>query len=172
MPTNTKRRSRFKKEVVFIIALLAAIVGGYMHLSARSADRGMLKVAFQRSDGTMTPTFKMHVASSQPERERGLMYRKAGYLQPDHGMLFIFPEEKVHSFWMKNTYLALDMIFVNEGLKVVGVLRDVPILNTKPRKVNKKSTFVIELLAGSAEKHRIDVGAELKTDAVFPRPTA
>lgn len=65
--------------------------------------------------------FDAEIAVTAAERSRGLMHRDT--LAKDHGMLFVFPEEARHSFWMKNTWIELDIIFIAADRRVVGISR-------------------------------------------------
>ena len=67
---------------------------------------------------------KVEVAETSEEREQGLMYREE--LCDGCGMLFVFEEEEFHSFWMKNTLLSLDIIFINSELEIVDMLHAEP----------------------------------------------
>jgi uncharacterized membrane protein (UPF0127 family) len=96
------------------------------------------------------------VASTEPEREKGLMYVRG---MPDHeGMLFVFEDDSVRTFWMKNTYIPLDMIFVDENKRVVGVVEDAEPMTTTTRTVGKPSRYVVEVNAGWARNHGIAEG--------------
>lgn len=88
------------------------------------------------------------------------MFRKE--MSESVGMLFVFPEEAPRAFWMKNTYLELDMIFVSGDQNVVTVLDHVPPLTETPRPSGKPAKYVIELVGGAAEKARIAPGSKLK----------
>ena len=66
--------------------------------------------------------FRVEVMRTEPERERGLMYRKT--MARDHGMLFEYQSEQPVTFWMHNTYLPLDLIFIGKDGRVVNVARD------------------------------------------------
>ena len=65
--------------------------------------------------------FDSEIAVTAAERAQGLMYRDA--LPRDRGMLFVFPEEGVHSFWMKNTRIELDIVFIGADRSVVSIAR-------------------------------------------------
>lgn len=85
------------------------------------------------------------------------------------GMIFVYPAPVNQSFWMKNTYIPLDMIFVGQNWKVAGVLQNVPISNTEPRSVDKDFMYVIELNAGSAKKGGIVAGSKVEFDGEAPK---
>ncbi len=65
--------------------------------------------------------FDAEIAVTAAERDRGLMYREA--LARDRGMLFVFPDEGLHRFWMKNTFIELDIIFIAADRRVVSISR-------------------------------------------------
>jgi uncharacterized membrane protein (UPF0127 family) len=79
-------------------------------------------------------------------------------------MVFVFPSEQVNSFWMKNTILSLDMLFLDRDMRVVGILERVPPQNEEPRVVDGKSQYVIELGSGVAAANGITVGAVGQAD--------
>ncbi len=161
---NTQRkRARNIRQALVLVGIVLAVVLYQMW----SADASLLAAHFTRADGTTTRTFRLEIASTEPEREKGLMFRKE--MKPHRGMLFIFPSDTVQSFWMKNTYISLDMIFVNSARRVVGVLENVPVLNEAPRTVGVPGQYVIELVAGAAKDQGIAVGAEFVPETPLPR---
>jgi uncharacterized membrane protein (UPF0127 family) len=107
-----------------------------------------------------SPRFRVELARSEAERAQGLMFRRQlGALE---GMLFFMPERRDWSFWMRNTYLALDMIFIDEDWRVAGVLANVPPLNEVSRRCGQPSRYVLELAAHEAERHGIRPGVRLR----------
>jgi uncharacterized membrane protein (UPF0127 family) len=104
--------------------------------------------------------FKVEIAKSEDAQQRGLMYRTS--LAEDAGMIFIFPDPHPATFWMHNTCIALDMVFVNEDKIVIGVVTAPP-LNDAPRSVSGLSKYVVELAAGVAKKNGIGIGTKLVT---------
>lgn len=114
-------------------------------------------VSFTNQDGSTTAPLQVQIANDRKSISKGLMFVKE--MPQNHGMLFVFPEEAVQSFWMKNTFISLDMLFIDKNRKVVGILHDVPPLNEKPRKIDKPSRFVLEVNAGVARSLGIDRGS-------------
>lgn len=105
--------------------------------------------------------FGLEIADTPQEQEQGLMYREN--LADDQGMLFIFPQAKKVNFWMKNTLIPLDMIFLDEDLKVVHVENAVPCpskdgsncpLYTSPQAVK----YVLEIKGNLMKAKLIQVG--------------
>ena len=105
---------------------------------------------------------KSEVARTGKARRQGLMHRRD--LPPHEGMLFIFEKQEPQSFWMKNTYLFLDMIFVNDAHEVVGVVENAEPETLNPRGVAAPSRFVIEVIGGYAAKHGIQTGTRVSFD--------
>jgi hypothetical protein len=94
------------------------------------------------------------LAVTAEEREKGLMFREN--LAPDQGMLFIFEEEDFYSFWMKNTLIPLDIIWLNSHRQVVHIERNVPPCAGEPcpSYVSRYTAkYVLELKAGQAEEN-------------------
>jgi uncharacterized membrane protein (UPF0127 family) len=106
----------------------------------------------------------VEVARKPRELQRGLMYRE--HLPPERGMLFLFDEERVQSFWMKNTLIPLDMIFVASDMTVAGVVENAEPQTTTPRQVQKASQYVVEVNAGWAHQHRVAAGTKVRFENV------
>jgi uncharacterized protein len=99
---------------------------------------------------------KVEIAADDASRARGLMFRRA--LDPDHGMLFVFPTSEEHSFWMHNTPLALDMIFLDDARAVMGVVASAAPQTDTPRTIGRPSRYVVEVAAGEAAAHAVGPG--------------
>lgn len=113
---------------------------------------------------------EVEVVRDEAALERGLMYRK--HLDPDAGMLFLMGETKVHTFWMRNTYVPLDMIFIKADLTVAGVAADAVPHDESLRSVDEPSLYVLEVNAGWAKKRGIDKGAKVGFVRIKGAPTA
>lgn len=84
------------------------------------------------------------------------MYRD--HLDPDHGMVFLFDSEKDHSFWMKNTQIPLDMIFISRDGRIVGIHPNAEPFSPRPISVGAPSRVVLEVNRGFAAAHGLAVG--------------
>jgi len=167
MTTQKSWRRRTRNQSIFLVLLLLFFGGVYYFLQQQTLAENHVGAHFQKPNGSKTSALQLELADSFPEREAGLMFRKE--MPAGNGMLFVFPESKIQSFWMKNTYLSLDIIFINEDKKVVGILKNVPPLNTEPRSVGIPSKYVVELVAGESERLNISVGETLLLEKnVFP----
>jgi len=164
MGTNEKRRKANVRQIEFLVLFILAVAVGLYAYLRYSAAYGTVVVRFETPSGALTPPFRLEVADTPAKRSKGLMYRKPGELQADEGMIFVYEKDDIQRFWMRETYIPLDMIFLDRNLKVVGILEDVPILNDKERSIDRPSRFVVELLAGSAKKHGIQVGSKAKLE--------
>lgn len=111
-------------------------------------------VVFATSAGDVPVT--VEVADDPAERSQGLMHRQS--LAPNAGMLFIFPSESTHPFWMKNTHVSLDMIWLAADKRVVGIKADTEPLSTESLSPGEQSKYVVEVNAGFAHKHGIKPG--------------
>ena len=104
------------------------------------------------------------VVSSPKTIMRGLMYRT--HLPPDEGMLFLMGYEDDHAFWMHNTLISLDLIFIGKDMKVAGVAANAPTKSDKRIQVGAPSLYVLETNAGWAAAHGIGTGATVRFDGV------
>lgn len=93
-------------------------------------------------------SFKVEIADSEMEREYGLMCRRA--LSPDRGMLFLFARETPQMFWMRNTLIPLDIIYIGADGRVVSISRNVQPLDESGAPSAGPAKFVLELAAGRA----------------------
>jgi uncharacterized protein len=91
-------------------------------------------------------TFRLELAITPDEHQRGLMYRKS--LDADAGMLFISEREQSHVFWMKNTLIPLDMIFIGANRRIVGIVQNAEPQTLSPRQVGAPSQYVLEIGGG------------------------
>ena len=100
--------------------------------------------------------FQLEVADTPEKQAVGLMHRKS--LPTRNAMLFIFPFEKRSVFWMKNTYVALDIIWLNKNKKVVYIKKGALPLNTEYLVTPIPAKYVLEINAGLADKLAIKIG--------------
>jgi uncharacterized protein len=109
----------------------------------------------------------VEVASDEATREQGLMYRD--HLADDRGMIFLFPQAGEYPFWMKNTLIPLDMIWIDADHRIVHIAHDVPPCKADPcpnYPPNAKASSVLELAAGVAAKHHLADGNVLRFEGM------
>lgn len=114
-------------------------------------------VAFPDAPGT--PRVEVEIAKTPHDVERGLMYRTS--MPEEHGMLFRLDERREHTFWMHNTCLPLDMLFVDEDGVIVGIVESAEPLTETTRSVGCPSRFVLEMVAGWARRHSVKPGQRM-----------
>jgi hypothetical protein len=148
MPRNT----RFARLIAPLLAAVLLLgVGG-----CASASGSWVELGGQR--------YAVEVADDDAERARGLMFRDA--LQDGAGMLFIHERTEPQAYWMKNTRIALDILYFDDGLKLVSQQRNVPPCSAgdrcPPYPSGAPARYVLELNAGEAEKLQLVDGALLR----------
>lgn len=149
--------------LIFGAVLLPACGSG----SGSNGDRSF-EAYFRNSNGSQTPVFKLELALTPAQRHAGLSFREPGSLSPDEGMLFVYPQPSVLSFYMKDTYIALDMIFIDSSLQVAGIIANATPLDETLRSIGVPSQYVVELLAGSAAESGIEKGSEFVPRDALP----
>ena len=125
---------------------------------AHTAPASESAVVFETDAGDVRVS--LEVVSTPARIQRGLMHRQ--HLPPDRGMLFVFGSDRVRSFWMKNTLISLDMLFVTSDLKVAGVERNTVPLTLDSHSIGIPTRYVIEVNGGWTEKHGVAAGTQLR----------
>jgi len=153
--------------VVAVVALVVAL-GFYLGMpQPTSADQAMrlpvdpAPLIAQTAAGERS--FRIEIADDQSERSAGLMFRDA--MEDDHGMLFVFPETKILGFWMKNTPMPLDLVFIGDDGKVKDIMPGEPFSEALIAP-GAPSRFVLELKRGTAEKTGIKDGDLVRHPAI------
>lgn len=118
-----------------------------------------IELSFSNLDGTSSPVINVDKALTNSDRSFGLMYRKK--MPENKGMLFVFPNEEIRSFWMKNTYLPLDIIYISSSGKVVSIVKNAIPLTQTSRPSLAPAKYVVEVNAGLADKWKIAKGSTL-----------
>jgi uncharacterized membrane protein (UPF0127 family) len=113
-----------------------------------------------------TVSFRVEVARTPEERERGLMYRDR--LAPDAGMLFAFDAPSALTFWMKNTFIPLDMIFMDGGRKILGIIENAEPRTLTSRNISQPSQYVLEINGGLSARLGIAPGAVVEFRGLPP----
>jgi len=107
---------------------------------------------------------EVELAETARQQMRGLMYRRE--MSDQQGMLFLFPERKIKTFWMKNTCLPLDMLFIDTDGFIVGIEENVPTMNENTYQVGCPSQFVLEVNAGWSRRHGVRPGQRMVFDGI------
>ena len=138
-----------KKQILFLVGIVAFLI---------------LIFNFSQKDSSNSvcigeTCFEVEVVDSLETRAKGLMFREQ--MDKDKGMWFVFEESKVYPFWMKNTLIPLDMIWVNENFEIVAIIE-----NAVPCEVNPcehynpgtEALYVLEINAGLSSELNLGVG--------------
>jgi hypothetical protein len=142
--------------------LLIALVG----FAGCSRAASTLEIYFARGEEVLTPRLKAEIAVTPGARQLGLMYRKE--MEPHSAMLFVFPDERHQSFWMKNTYLSLDIIFINKEKQVVSISHEAVPLSLTPRESAEDAMYVVEVLGGLAKQWGLTKGDIMVHEETIP----
>jgi uncharacterized protein len=106
---------------------------------------------------------KVKVVTTEEDKKLGLMFRQ--HLNMGEGMLFTFNYGN-NSVWMKNTYIPLDVIFLDNNYKVLGFVEDTIPLSLETVKINKKSNYIIEVNAGWIRKNNLKIGNKMNLTTI------
>jgi uncharacterized protein len=107
---------------------------------------------------------KVEVVATEAKIEKGLMYRQ--HLPLDSGMLFMMGRENQWSFWMRNTLIPLDMIFIGKDMTIAGIVENAEPLTESLRQVDKPSLYVLEVNGGFTRKAGVVAGAKVRFENV------
>ncbi len=113
------------------------------------------QLAFVRNDSILTE-LEIEIVDTPDQIEQGVMFRRS--MLPNRGMLFIFPEERPRSFWMKNCYFPLDMIFVGSNRQIVSIQRNTVPFSEASVPSGVPAQYVVEVNGGFAEAYGLQVG--------------
>lgn len=130
--------------VIFAVATSAA--------QAETPSNGVVSI----QTDTATHVFQVEIADEPGERNRGLMFRDS--LDEDAGMLFIYPEPGHASFWMKNTKIPLDMLFIDEDGTIVRIAPETTPFSLDAVRSGEPVIAVLEIDGGDAEQLDIEAG--------------
>lgn len=149
---------------VAIIAIMLLIVST-SYLYSAGVDRDY-NVHIIRADDREIAV-QAEIADTIEERSYGLMNRAS--LEEDAGMIFIFEEAGPHSFWMKNTLIPLDMIFIAENMTIVDIHKNATPLSEEPIIPCADCKYVLEVNGGFCDKNGITIGDKVEIDMAADR---
>ncbi len=119
------------------------------------------ELEFLSSDGnTVIKKIDVELAENDDERMQGLMYRKS--MDEFRGMLFIFDSENDESFWMRNTIMSLDIIYVNAHREIVKIFKHTTPFSESSLPSGKPAQYVVEVNAGFTDKYGIKEGDKIR----------
>jgi uncharacterized protein len=134
------------------VVIVAIALCAFAPSRARAASVQPLEIVTKKG----VQVFSVEMATTEQEKETGLMYRKE--LADGKGMLFDFAPEQEVSMWMKNTYISLDMIFIRADGRILRIAENTEPLSTKIIPSRGLAKGVLEVIAGTAKKYGIEPG--------------
>lgn len=156
-----------------VLVAVAIAVGAYLYSDRTSAADGMAMMLpvdpaplFAETDGGERK-FTIEIADDAAERSAGLMYRKT--MADNHGMLFVYDHMQPVGFWMKNTPMPLDLVFISEDGRIRAIKKGEP-QSEAVIAPDEPVRFVLELKAGTAARQGIEDGDLVRHPAIGPAP--
>ena len=152
---NTGRKTNEKAE----------ILSEYKTITANNSYKeGVLN--FISKDGKNIQKIDIELAKNDAKRSQGLMYRQSmGEMQ---GMLFIFEKAEPQSFWMKNTFISLDIIYVNEQKEIVSIAKMAQAKSELPIPSGLPAIYVVEVNGGFCDRYQIKEGDKIEWQEITP----
>jgi uncharacterized protein len=166
--TNEQKKARKRRRMqigisftVIVIALVVIFMPKKIEnrtstLTAAQMFKKQGELTLTKSDGKSIVSIDIEIADDEAKREVGMMGRPV--MEERQGMLFIFDEEFFASFWMRNTILSLDMIFINKQGKIVTIHKNTKPFSDDSYPANALTMFVLEVNAGFTDKYGIKEG--------------
>lgn len=142
--------------------MLLCLLGCHRHRAELIDPDAPVRVAIATPAGDATVT--VEVADVPYTVKQGLMHRTE--LAPDAGMLFFMDREKTWSFWMRDTRIPLDIVFITKQLTVAGVVHDTVPMTDDRHRVDAPSLYVLEVNAGWAASHHVAAGARVRFENI------
>lgn len=139
----------------FISILIIAFVVGFIFSLTINKEDNLSEICFEET------CWNVEVADTPESRALGLMFRES--LSENSGMWFVFPETGIYSFWMKNTLIPLDIIWINSEFEVVFIANAVPCEEDPCKGYNFEvpAKYILEVNSGTAERLDFGVGDKM-----------
>ena len=147
-----------------MVLLLTALAPAHRFAADAGNDAGLEGLLIEVAGNTYR--FEVEIVDDEKERAQGLMFRRS--LGENEGMLFLYPSPRPVTFWMKNTYLALDLVFIAQGGIVTRVAENTVPLSEASIPSVEPVVAVLEINAGMVRRLGISTGARIRHPAYFP----
>ncbi|HLD03771.1 MAG TPA: DUF192 domain-containing protein [Candidatus Dojkabacteria bacterium] len=147
--------------ILFIITSAFLVILGFKLFTPDSQKQqpGTIPLKITSQNKVKAELF-VEIADTPDEQSRGLMYRTS--LEKNHGMLFIFQDSQPLYFFMKNTYIPLDIIFINSEFTIIDIHENVPALQESPLiSSSVPSKYALEIASGSISSNGIRLGDKI-----------
>ena len=154
----------FPKKILVVTSIVLITTVGLFYFATKlnTPEEVINKKAFVKIGEI---SISVEIADTDIERAKGLSNRES--LNEQEGMLFIFPKESLHKFWMKDMHFSLDIVWINEG-RVVDITHNVPPQKEKDNlaiyQPKEKIRYVLEVNSGFAKQNKIDIGVSVKSE--------
>ena len=160
------------RKIIYIVAILAVAAAIYIVVNNKNSTPSYTventAPTFKKEgellfiDNTESDTLAVidiEVADNDQKTAQGLMYRSS--MPENVGMLFLMPREDIQGFWMRNTYIPLDMIFVNSNKQIVTIHANTTPMNENSYISTAPALYVVEVNAGYCNKNNINEGDKI-----------
>jgi len=153
---------------VVILILVLALISFFVFNNFLKNDEPEMKYYTFKKEGELTFTdslgnakvkIDLEIADNDYERQLGLMNRNS--MEETQGMLFIFSYERLQSFWMRNTLIPLDMLFIDKTKKIVTIHKNTEVLSSQSYPSTEPALYVVEVVGGFTDKYNIIVGDKI-----------
>ena len=147
-----------KKLLLFLLITSSFVVKAEHHALEELENWEKNIIQISNSSGNLHQ-FEVYIADSNSKRKKGLMYVKS--LPRNYGMLFKFDSPRIASIWMKNTYISLDLLFIDKNQTIIKIHSDAEPLNLNSIASKLKVKWVLEVNGGLAEELEIKLGDKI-----------
>lgn len=165
---KSKKKFKLNASKVTTIIVLIAVAIFFIVNNFKNNNEPEVKYYTFKKEGELTFTdslgntkikIGLEIADNEYERQLGLMNRKS--MEENQGMLFIFQYERMQSFWMRNTLIPLDILFINKDKEIITIHKNTKTLSTQGYPSTGPAIYVVELLGGFTDKHNIVIGDKI-----------
>ena len=158
MLPHTTKNFRFNRSFLYgsLLVVISLIIIGVCFWQFAPVHKQTLLIRNQYDESYH---FKIEIADTKEERQKGLMFRES--IPEDYGMLFLFEEPIVVNMWMKNTLIPLDMVFIDEKGVIVNIIENTVPHSLLPLSSEQKVIAVLEVKAGTVQNLSFQKGDEV-----------
>ncbi|OAV43976.1 DUF192 domain-containing protein [Lewinella sp. 4G2] len=163
------RKSKTNWSKIFIVGLLGLALLAFILQAIPTGNRGgasepkfidMGDLTILKADGTEVATVDIEIASTPEQQQRGLMWRTS--MEEDQGMLFLMDSLQPQSFWMLNTYIPLDIIYLDDQKRIVSIAENTTPKSLDPVPSIEPALYVLEVNGGYAKRKGLEVGDRME----------
>jgi uncharacterized membrane protein (UPF0127 family) len=118
------------------------------------------ELTIKKPNDSIVKTIDIEIAETDYETQTGMMYRDS--MEDHQGMLFVFPNAVLHSFYMKNTRIALDIIYIGPDKKIVSIQKNAQPFDEKSLPSNALAQYVLEVNGGLSDVWKLEAGDKIE----------